>query len=192
MKNTKLILREIEKVLDSIDTSKYIEFVEQFCPLNRIGFPTPITGKIIGIGAGRVGMAVKAFCMRLGHLGYRSWFIGDTTVPHIEKGDTLFVASGSGETKTIAILTKIAKENGARIICVTGNKESTIAKLSDFVLEMKVPSAVNPVNGWLSQQPMTTLNEQCLFLLLDSVVLGLMGYLNQDHYSMWHRHSNLE
>jgi D-arabinose 5-phosphate isomerase GutQ len=39
---------------------------------------------------------------------------------------------------------------------------------------------------------MTTLNEQCLGIFFDAVVLLLMEKMNETHDTMWARHSNLE
>ena len=81
-------------------------------------------------GAGRVGMAIRGFGMRLGHLGFTAFTLGDSTVPGISNGDLLIVASGSGETQTIVDLVTIASNNGVRIVAVTGNPESRIGKFN--------------------------------------------------------------
>lgn len=148
--------------------------------------------KIVGVGAGRVGYALKSFCMRLGHMGFNCWFIGDTTVPSIGKDDILIVASGSGETKTIVELVKIASKNECTILCVTGNRNSTIGLLANHVIDLKAPSYTKNIDNVLSSQPMTTLNEQCLSILFDALSLDLMSELNETHETMWARHSNLE
>lgn len=83
--------------------------------------------------------------MRLGHLGMQSWFLGDSTVPGIGKGDLLVVSSGSGETKTILDLVEIAKKNGTGILLVTGNPESSMGKLADNVITLVAPSKTKAV-----------------------------------------------
>jgi len=148
--------------------------------------------KIVGCGAGRVGMATRAFIMRLGHLGKTAYFIGDTTVPSIGNGDLFLVASGSGETESIYDLTKIAKNNWSRIAAITGNPESRIGKLADTKVIIHAPSKTKPVSGLISAQPMTTLNEQCLGIFFDALVLELMDKTGETHDTMWARHSNLE
>lgn len=148
--------------------------------------------KIVVIGAGRVGFAAKGFAMRLGHLGLEAYFIGDSTVPAIGRGDLLLVCSGSGETQTIYDLALISKNNKAAILLVTGNPLSRIGKLADYIIKIEAPSKTKAVEGFASLQPMTTLNEQCLGLLFDGIVLMLMDKINETHESMWKRHSNLE
>jgi 6-phospho-3-hexuloisomerase len=118
--------------------------------------------------------------------------LGDATVPGIGIGDLLIVASGSGETQTIFDLVSIAKNNQTSISLITGNKYSRMGQLADVIVEIKAPSKVKQVEGLVSIQPMTTLNEQSLWLFFDAVVLCLMEKMNESHETMWRRHSNLE
>lgn len=176
------ILKEIDSVLSKIDDKEIQQFINMINKSNTI----------VTLGAGRVGMAIKGFAMRLGHLGFKAYHIGDTTLPSIGKGDLLIVASGSGETQSVFDLVEIAKKNGASITLITGNQDSRIAKLSNNSVIMKAPSKVKKVDGLISIQPMTTLNEQCLNILFDSIVLEIMSVKNETHDTMWNRHSNLE
>ena len=130
--------------------------------------------------------------MRLGHLGFNAFTLGDSTVPSIAESDLLIVASGSGETQTIFDLVSIAKKNNARIAAVTGNPDSRIGKLADTVVKLEAPSKTKQVDGFISIQPMTTLNEQCLGIFFDAVVLKMMDKMKETHDTMWSRHSNLE
>lgn len=176
------ILGEINSVLSKVSQDE----------VNRLVDEIPKAKKIVLCGAGRVGMATRGFSMRLGHLGFNTYMLGDSTVPSVGTGDLFIVASGSGETQTIYDLVEIAKKNGAKIALVTGNAESRMAKLADIILILKAPSKIKSVEGFSSIQPMTTLNEQCLGLFFDTIVLELMEKLNETHETMWARHSNLE
>ena len=148
--------------------------------------------KIVCCGAGRVGMAIKGFAMRLGHLGFNAYQLGDTTVPSIGEKDLFIVASGSGETKTILELVKIAKVNNSKIFLISGSPNSSMGKLADYVLKISAPSKTKEIEGIKSIQPMTTLNEQSLGILFDSFVLEIMEKTEETHETMWNRHSNLE
>lgn len=176
------IINEIWLVLGKVDDRQVEELVSQILKAK----------KIVAAGAGRVGMAIRGFGMRLGHFGFNSWTLGDSTVPGIAKGDLLIVASGSGETQTIYDIAKIAKDNGAGLALITGNPESRMGKLADVIVQIKAPSKTKPIEGFKSIQPMTTLNEQCLGLFFDGVVLKIMQKTGQTHETMWGRHSNLE
>lgn len=176
------ILQEINSVLKSVAQSQVDQLKSDILKAN----------KIVVCGAGRVGYAVKGFGMRLGHLGLNAYALGDTTVPSISGGDLLIVATGSGETQTIFDLVTIAKRNNSSIVAVTGNPESRIGQLANHVVQVTAPSKTKAVDGFTSIQPMTTLNEQCLGLFFDAVVLQLMDQMGETHDTMWARHSNLE
>ncbi|MBU2509430.1 SIS domain-containing protein [Patescibacteria group bacterium] len=180
--NTNTILSEINKVLSGIDEAQIEPLISAIIKAK----------KIVTVGAGRVGLATKAFTQRLGHFGLEAYHLGDSTVPHIGEGDLLLACSGSGETQTVFDIVDIAKKNNAKIALLTGNKDSRIGNLADVIVEVKAPSKTKAVEGLISIQPMTTLNEQCLYIFFDSLVLSLMDKLNESHETMWGRHSNLE
>lgn len=176
------ILKEVAEVLSKTDDAQVNELIDAIVNAN----------KIVVCGAGRVGMAIRGFGMRLGHFGLNAFTLGDSVVPSIATGDLLIVASGSGETQTIFDLVSIAKRNNSKIVAITGNPESRIGQLADAVVKIQAPSKTKAVDGFQSIQPMTTLNEQCLGIFFDAVVLKMMERMNETHDTMWARHSNLE
>jgi 6-phospho-3-hexuloisomerase len=180
--NVNLVVSEIKQVLSDISQKEVNELVKAIIEAD----------KIVVCGAGRVGMAARSFGMRLAHLGLRAFSLGDSNLVKVGEGDLLIACSGSGETITIADVVSIAKSNGVKIVLITGNPDSSMGKLSDIILQLKAPSKVKPIEGLKSIQPMTTLNEQSLMILLDLVVLELMESLGEDHDTMWARHSILE
>jgi len=181
-KHLEVILGEIRAVLSKLDDDELRQLISAILHAQ----------KIVSVGAGRVGMAVRGFAMRLGHLGLTSHVIGDATVPSIADGDLLLVASGSGETETIYQLVSIAKEHRAEVALITGNPDSRMGKLADIIVKIEAPSKTKEVKGLKSVQPMTTLNEQSLAILFDMIVLSLMETMGETHDTMWRRHSNLE
>lgn len=178
----KTILSEIDMVLSKLKENEVVEFTKKIMSAK----------KIVAVGAGRVGMATRGFVMRLGHLGLSAYMIGDATVPSIHEGDVLLVCSGSGETTTIYDLVEIGRRNKATIVLITGNTNSRMAWLAHHIVEIPAPSKVKAVGSFVSVQPMTTLNEQCLAIFFDAVVLYLMEQMQETHETMWARHSNLE
>lgn len=176
------ILTEIKSVLLKVDQSQVDILVKNILS----------SKKIIASGAGRVGMAVRGFVMRLKHLGLDAYILGDANVPALKQEDLFLVCSGSGETQTIYELTRIAEKNQAHIGVITGNPESRIGKIADTVVQVSAPSKTKQIDGFVSIQPMTTLNEQSLAIFFDALVLRLMQELGETHETMWARHSNLE
>ena len=183
MKNTlKQILHEIDFVLNKVDEQEITNLIEDILKAKTI----------VVCGAGRVGMAIRGFGMRLAHLGLKAYTLGDSNVPSISEQDLLIVASGSGETQTIFDLVEIANKNKSKIALITGNTNSRMAKIAQTIVTIKSPSKVKEVDNFKSIQPMTTLNEQCLAIFFDWVVLLLMEKMQESHDTMWARHSNLE
>lgn len=181
-KNVEVILAEIKTVLEKLDNEQVKQLADEIIKAKMI----------VVVGAGKVGLMTRTLAMRFGHLGMKAYTIGDSTVPAIGQGDLLLAASGSGETQTTYDIVAIAKKNGARIALVTGNPDSRIGRLADTMVVIQAPSKVKAVEGFTSVQPMTTLNEQCLLIFYDALVLHLMERLNETHETMWARHSNLE
>jgi len=176
------VLEEINFVLSKINEDEIAQMIDQIVSANTI----------VVHGAGRVGMAIRGFGMRLGHLGFKAYTLGDSTVPGIGEKDLLIIASGSGETQTVFDIALLGKKNGAKLALITGREESRMSKIADTKIIMKAPSKVSAVEGFSSIQPMTTLNEQSLGILFDSIVLLLMDKTKETHDKMWARHSNLE
>jgi len=129
-KRASKILEEINKVFEISDFSNGEELIQKIIK----------SDKIVCVGAGRVGYALRGFAMRLKHLGLNVFMIGDSNVPSIGEGDLLLVSSGSGETQTIYDLVEIAKRNGSEIALVTGNEQSRMAKLASIIILLRAPS----------------------------------------------------
>ncbi len=181
-KNIKKILNELDFVLSKLNEKQVERLVSEIIKAK----------KIIIIGAGRIGLAARGFAMRLGHLGLLSFTTTDSTIPAIGKEDLLIVCSGSGETQAVYDLTAIGKKHQVKIFAITADPNSRIGRLADLVMVLPAPTKLDKDNKLISIQPMTTLNEQCIMILFDALVLELMRELNETSESMWGRHSNLE
>ena len=167
------VMREIDQVLNSITDQDVNKLISLICDV----FKRP-TGKVCGFGAGRMGYGLRAFMMRLNHLGIPAYFIGDTFIPPLDENDIFIVTSGSGETRSVLKYLEIAKEKGVRTLDITGNRESTMAKLADYSIVFKssnggLNSADNE-NKINSIQPMTSLNEQSMFIFFDIISVMLI------------------
>jgi 6-phospho 3-hexuloisomerase len=147
--------------------------------------------RIFVAGAGRSGLMMKAFAMRLMHLGFRVYVIGETVTPGVDEGDLLLIGSGSGETRTLVGMADKAKSLRAQVAVLTIQPHSSIGALSDIVLPL--PGTPKDQSGSsLTIQPMGSLFEQTLLLFLDAVILRLMGKTGQTSMTMFGKHANLE
>ncbi len=150
--------------------------------------------RIFIAGSGRSGLAVRAFAMRLMHLGKTTFVVGDVTTPNIQARDLLVIGSGSGSTPTVRIHAEKAKTIGAQILLFTIVPDSPIGSIADLVVTIPAPSpkSVKVVGTTQSIQPMGSLFEQSLFVLGDLLILGLMENGRLSSEEMFKRHANLE
>ena len=88
--------------------------------------------RVFVAGFGRAGNCVKILAMNVSQMGRKSFVVGDNPTPSIHEGDLLVIGSGSGETKTMAIIAEQCKQHGAKLGLISGNAESTIGKLADI------------------------------------------------------------
>lgn len=149
--------------------------------------------RIFAVGRGRSGLYIRAFAMRLMHLGLMVHVVDDVTTPAIQNGDLLVIASGSGRTATLLQHANKAKGLGAKIALVTAFPNSPIGELADLTVHIPAPSVKDESTGQpASVQPMANLFEQSLALMLDMVAILLMRELGQSGEQMFARHANLE
>jgi len=90
--------------------------------------------KIYVAGAGRSGLVARAFAMRLMHIGYESYVIGETITPALSSGDTLVVFSGSGETNSVYDVLETAKDLEGRICLITATPVSRMSRLAQCMV----------------------------------------------------------
>jgi len=158
-------------------------------------------GKVLVMGAGRSGLVGKAFAMRLLHLGFNSYVLGETIVPSISRGDVAVAISGSGRTGLIVEAADAAKKVGAYVIAITTYPESPLGQLADLVVMVPGRSKVSKMDDYFARQilglheplaPLGTLFEDTAMLLLDGVIYYLMMKLNVTEDEMRNRHANIE
>ena len=92
--------------------------------------------RIFVSGAGRSLLMLKGLAMRLMHLGYEVYVVGEVTTPAFLSKDLLIVASASGETTSLINTVTKARKIGGNIISLTVFPESTLAKLSASIIRI--------------------------------------------------------
>jgi len=88
-------------------------------------------------------------------------------------------------------MTELAAQKVVRIATITRTPEGSIGRLAHTVVRLLCTTDQDS-EPTASLQPMTTLFEQSLFLLLEGLVLVLMERLGETEASMSKRHFNLE
>lgn len=157
--------------------------------------------KIFVIGAGRSGLVARAFAMRLMHLGFDVYVVGETIMPPVTSNDILITVSGSGRTRTVVAVAEAARSIGARVIALTTYIDSPLAKLADVIvripgrtkLALEEDYIVRQVRGFHEPlAPLGTLFEIVTMIFLDGVVVELMKKLDITEEEMKERHANVE
>jgi 6-phospho-3-hexuloisomerase len=150
--------------------------------------------RIFVAGAGRSGLCMKAFGMRLMHMGKTVHVVGEPTTPGIMTGDLLVIGSGSGKTASLLAMAEQAHRKEAKLMLFTVDAASPLAKLADHRIVIPAPSyrAYESGHDLKSVQPLGTLYEQSMLILCDSLILGLMQRTGVNVATMFERHANLE
>ena len=186
------ILENIENAVEYLDEKTVDEFENVIIGSKNV-FVT---------GAGRSGLAAKAFAMRLMHLGISAYVVGETISPAIYEDDCIIAISGSGETNTIVSAANIAKSRGAKVLAVTSYPESSLGQLADGYLFVKgrTKQEVDDENymkrqihgNYTSLTPLGTAFELTTLVFLDAVVSELMEKMQQTDSDLKARHTVLE
>jgi 6-phospho-3-hexuloisomerase len=177
------IVKELTAVLERVDPVEVETLVATIIRTRRLFLE----------GRGRSGLMMRAFAIRLTHLDLHCHVVGESTTPSLQPGDLLLVGSGSGETVTAALAARQAKAAGGAVAVLTSRRESTIAQLADYIVLLPAPvREVSDVETVSTEQPMGSLFEQTLMIVLETLVLLLKDRLQQDEATMLNRHSNLE
>ena len=157
--------------------------------------------RILVVGAGRSGLIGRAFAMRLMHLGFQVYVMGETITPSIGRGDLIIALSGSGTTKIVVTAAEIGKTVGAKIIAITSYVDSDLGKLADDVVLVKGRTRVADEKDYFLRQlmgehelmaPLGTVFEISLMTFLDGVVVELMRRLGLTETELKKRHATIE
>ncbi len=189
----------INAILENIETAQ--EFLDEEA-INQFEDVIINAKNIFVTGAGRSGLAAKAFAMRLMHLGLSSYVVGETISPAINEDDCIIAISGSGETNTIVSAARIAKNRGSKVLAVTSYPESTLGQLADGYLLVKgrTKKEVDDENymkrqihgNYTSLTPLGTAFELTTLVFLDAIVSELMEKMEQTESDLKARHTVLE
>mgnify|MGYP005628847341 CR=1 FL=1 len=157
--------------------------------------------RVLVMGAGRSGLVGRAFAMRLLHMGYQVFVLGDTIIPRIRKGDLVIAISGSGRTKLIVTAAEAAKAVDAIVVAVTSYPDSPLASISDIVVRVPGRTKVAEEEDYFARQilgihepvtPLGTLFEDTAMIFLDGVVVELMHKLGKTEEDLKNEHANIE
>ncbi|MGD2142246.1 MAG: 6-phospho-3-hexuloisomerase [Candidatus Bathyarchaeota archaeon] len=189
------ILRSIENAINGLDHEQ-VEGMMDILTLAR-----DEEKKALIVGAGRSGLVGRSFAMRLMHLGFNVYVMGETITPAIGEGDLVIVISGSGSGAMSTTAASLAKRLGSTIIAITSYPESELGKTADHVVVVPGREAISREQEYQARQllgeheslaPMGTLFEDTCTVFLDSIVAELMARLKISESAMRSKHSTIE
>jgi arabinose-5-phosphate isomerase len=107
-------------------------------------------GRVIVTGIGKSGIVGRKIVATLNSTGTKSLFLHPAEAMHGDLGmvspdDTILVLSSSGETEELTAILPTLKDLGTRIICFTGNTESTLGRNCDLTIYAGVEREACPL-----------------------------------------------
>ncbi|MEM7738837.1 MAG: 6-phospho-3-hexuloisomerase [Deinococcota bacterium] len=175
-------LSELGAVFDALSSSAVTTLISEIRQAKRLCL----------YGVGREGLMMRAFAMRLFHLGLDAHVVGDMTTPPVGSGDALIVSSGPGQFSTVLGLMGVAKDAGARTVAITAQPHGEAAKHADAVVHLPAQTMADDTTGNAGILPMGTVYEAAQLLFFELIIIQLREVLGQTADDMRHRHTNLE
>lgn len=185
------IANHIKRIALNLDTDSVTSLVNSIMNAKRIFL----------MGAGRSGLAARAFAMRLMHMGFNVYVVGETTTPAVQVEDLVIAVSGSGETTSIAGLGHIAKKIGSKLATITSNRDSSLGKISDIVVVIPGRPKDDVIYenyherrmiGYPQLAPLGTVFEISALVFLDAVISEMMVRTDANEAELKKRHTVFE
>ena len=190
---TDIVFSSMEILADQITaTIDVISKEDVSCMLKTLIDARKRNACIFVAGAGRSGLMGKSFAMRLMHMGFQSYVIGETVTPAVQKGDVVIAVSGSGNTQSVVEIGSKAKKVGAVLIALTTKYESQLGSISDINVVLPAKSKEDKNVDKISKTPMGTSFEILSLVFLDSIIMQLIDLTGVSENEMKMKHANME
>ena len=108
-------------------------------------------GRVIVTGMGKSGLICRKISATLSSTGTSAWFLNPAEAIHGDLGairddDVVLALSHSGETDELIRLLESIRRIGARLIALTGDPSSTLARAADVTLNCGIAEEACPMN----------------------------------------------
>jgi arabinose-5-phosphate isomerase len=109
------------------------------------------SGRVVVTGMGKSGIICRKIAATLSSTGTSAMFLHPAEAIHgdlgiVREGDVVLALSHSGETEELVRLLESIKRIGARLIAMTGQPHSTLAKAADVTLNCGIAEEACPMN----------------------------------------------
>jgi arabinose-5-phosphate isomerase len=107
-------------------------------------------GKVVVTGVGKSGIVCRKIAATLASTGTPAFFLHAGEGSHgdvgtLVRGDVLLAVSNSGETAEVIALLPAARRLTLPLIALCGNRDSTLARAAEVVLDVSVPEEACPL-----------------------------------------------
>ena len=172
---------EFDKYADSIDKESIIKAAKLIIDAKNKGNRLHITG--IGKPAHIAGYVASL----ISSTGTPAYFLHGTEAVHgscgqLSEGDVVICISNSGETAELKATAMAIKNNGCKIISVTGNPDSWLGKYGEVCLK----AGVEQEGGGLNRAPRASILAETYVLQCLSVVLQESANITPAEYVKRH------
>jgi arabinose-5-phosphate isomerase len=108
-------------------------------------------GRVIVTGMGKSGLICRKISATLSSTGTSAWFLHPAEAIHgdlgaIREDDVVVAVSYSGETEELIRLLESIRRIGARLIALTGEPSSTLARAADVTINCGIAEEACPMN----------------------------------------------
>ncbi len=167
-------IKEAKEYFDKEEFSKAVELLKN---AERIG----------ASGCGHSGVACRHFAHLMCCIERPARFISPAEAVHggsgyLQKGDVMLFASRGGKTAELMPILDICKKKGVKVITVTENLDSPLAKNADVVLKQYVNCETDKHN---MQGTTSTTSLIVIFHALQTALIEETGY-TEDQFALIH------
>jgi len=143
--------------------------------------------RIFVTGRQRGALTARSFAMRLTHLNYPVYVVGEPTTPGITFSDLLIVFPGYGESRSLLDTVRQSYRVEASIAVFTPTPSSPLADLADHKIVVPRPQG----NGASHTQSSGILFDQCCSLLSETLIQYLASRKGVPTRELLNNFSNL-
>lgn len=172
---------EIQRFIDQIDETSLTSARDLILEAERNKNRVHVTG------IGKPGHVAGYIASLLSSTGTPAYELHGTEAVHgssgqVQDGDVVIAISNSGETNELKATVETLKRNGAKIISVTGNPDSWLAKQGDAYLFAGVTQEGDDLN----KPPRSSILAEIIILQCLSILLQNEKHLDPKQYVKWH------
>jgi len=119
--------------------------------LDAIGLILACSGRVVVSGVGKSGHIARKIASTLASTGTPAFFLHAAEASHgdlgmITRDDVVLALSNSGQSDELLTIIPLIKRQGAKLIAVTGNPDSVLAREADVHLDARVAQEACPLN----------------------------------------------